>query len=78
MLKHFRQNLKGLIQNLIQPKGDMNTANGLRRLMDIFGRQGRRGSQKVVIYVTDGTTRSLTDANRVSRLWFFLEKDDLL
>jgi len=57
--------LKQLFRGLKSPSGDMNTALGLRRLSDMLGQQGRRGSQRIVIYVTDGVTRSLADTNRV-------------
>jgi len=54
-----------MITGFLHPDGDMDTAAGLRKLQQAFKNQGRAGSQKVAVLVTDGSSRSQQDTARV-------------
>lgn len=59
--------MKELIHGLLHPDGDMDTAAGLRKVQNIFRNQGRRNAEKVMVFVTDGSSRSMYETNQVCK-----------
>ena len=62
--------MKELIHGLMHPSGDMNTAAGLKAVQDIFKNQARRNAEKVMVFVTDGSSRSMAETNQVCLMYF--------